>query len=190
MIVGQFFEGDDDTKIAWKQHDVYREALGIIKQTCNRITLIAKEILDTNSCPEWGTITGCDHRTLQGAHDILAAAWRFRHDSRQGELPIEVNPKRVPIPEPEHIWLDWLQNEVRDWVWHPRLVRNVQLILSNQNQPFGYVAESRLCLALMARFSDVPWDSDWREAYQRDLESGLKKIERLTALPEISDEQG
>ena len=93
MIVGTFFDGDDDAEIAWKQHDVYGEALGAIIQVGNRLTLFAKSLLDDKAHASWGTIETCDHRTLQGAHDILAAAWRFQNDFRQSDLPLERRPE-------------------------------------------------------------------------------------------------
>lgn len=35
MIVGTTFDGDDDNHLAWLQHDVYHNALGIIISMCN-----------------------------------------------------------------------------------------------------------------------------------------------------------
>jgi hypothetical protein len=173
VIVGTFFKCDDDTEAAWKQHDVYGEALGAIIRTSNRLALFAKSLLDDKSHPNWGTIETCDHRTLQGAHDLLAAAWRFRHNFRQSELPLERSPELLVPHTPENLWLWWLRDEIEKWVWQPELVRDVQQILANQNQPAGYAAESRLCLALLDRFHDVPWNSRWRDAYESDLAKDL-----------------
>nr|WP_294504256.1 hypothetical protein [uncultured Rhodopila sp.] len=173
MIVGTFFKCDDDAETAWKQHDVYGEALGAIIRTSNRLALFAKSLLDDKSHPNWGTIETCDHRTLQGAHDLLAAAWRFRHNFRQSELPLERSPELLVPHTPENLWLWWLRDEIEKWVWRPELVRDVQLILANQNQPVGYAAESRLCLALLDRFHDVPWNPEWRDTYESDLAKDL-----------------
>jgi hypothetical protein len=176
VIVGKYFEGDDDTEIAWKQHDVYGQALGAIIQTCNGLTLFAKALFHPETHSEWGTIESCDHRTLQAAHDILAATWRFRHDMRQAEFPLEKRPEPLVPHTPDNLWLWWLRGEIESWVWHPQLVRDVQLILTNQNQPIGYASESRLCLALLDRFPDVPWLSSKREALEKDLENDLNKV--------------
>lgn len=169
MIVGKFFEGDDDSEIAWKQHDIYDQALGTIIQTCNHLTRFARSLLDEKEHAAWGSIEDCDHRTLQGAHDLLAAVWRFRHDVRQAELLLERRPEPLVPHTPENLWLWWLRGEIQSWVWHPDLVRDVQLILANQNLPVGYAAESRLCLALLDRFSDVPWTPNWRDACEEDI---------------------
>ncbi len=169
MIVGTFFDGDDDAEIAWKQHDVYGQALGAIIQVCYRLTLFAKSLLDDKDHASWGTIETYDHRTLQSAHDILAAAWRFQNDFRQSVLPLERRPEPLAPHTPENLWLWWLRDEIEKWVWQPTLVRDVLLILGNQNQPIGYAAESRLCLALLDRFRAVPWVPKWRDAYEKDL---------------------
>lgn len=187
MIVGTFFDGDDDTEIAWKQHDVYGEALGAIIQVSNRLTLFAKSLLDDRCNANWGTIGTCDHRTLQGAHDILAAAWRFQNDSRQLTLLLERRPEPVVSHTPENLWLWWLRDEIGKWVWQPALVRNVQLILANQNQPIGYAAESRLCLALMDKFRAVPWLPAWRNAYEKDLARDLAGLAGVSRDPQLNN---
>ena len=114
----------------------------------------------------WGEIEKCDHRTLQGAHDLLAAAWRFENDSRQGMLKFA---EEETNSNPEYAWLQWLGEEIDRWIRHPDLVRSVQLILASQNEPVGYLAESQLCLGIMNRFVSVPWGKGLREAYEQDL---------------------
>ena len=77
MIVGRCFHGDDGNDVMWLQHDVYNEALGIISGICQEYTNLAHRILDADP-PRLETITSYDHRTLQRAHDTIAAAWRYR----------------------------------------------------------------------------------------------------------------
>lgn len=187
MIVGKFFEGDHDMEVAWKQHDVYWDALNIVVQTCKRLTGFAKTLLDTDVRPDWDIVDRYDHRTLQGAHDLLAAAWRFRNDLLQPELPF---PKPPPgpfkdlVPDTlENLWLWWLRDEVESWYSSPRLIRYVQTILTNQNKPLGYIAEARLGLALLDRFEDVTWLPHWREGYEKDLENELSKPSPPTLKP-------
>ena len=48
-------------------------------------------------------------------------------------------------------------------------MRSVQLILTNQNTPIGYAAETNLCLGIIDRFGSVPWKRRLREAYEKDL---------------------
>lgn len=174
MIVGSYFEDDYAMDVAWKQHDVYGEALGIIVSRCNRLARFSNAVLDHPGPEGWGRIERFDHRTLQLAHDLLAAAWRFQEDFQPRLLPFR-NPK--PAVPAEELWLDWLRNEVKRWFDRPEWVRSVQLILTNQNKPVGYLEESRLCLGIMDAFA-VPWSDNLREVLVKDL------AKRAEGLPE------
>ena len=166
MIVGgACFTGDTNRRVAWKQHDVYHEALWIIVTLCNRYTNFARLLLDDVDHPRWGTVDRFDHRTLQSAHDLLAAAWRFRSDFGQARLPLD---GKNPLDEVQTLWLEWLRHEVTEWSSLSHLVRSVQLILTNQNEPAGYAAESKLCIHILDRFSDVPWVPGTRDVYELD----------------------
>jgi hypothetical protein len=112
-------------------------------------------VLEDARHSDWGRIDRFDHRTLEYAHDLLAASWRFRSNDRQARLPFVAldHPTRA-----ESRWVSWLRREVEGWIDKPYFVRWVQLILANQNQPRGDVAEAELCLAIMSSYSDVPWD--------------------------------
>ena len=189
MLVFAYFDGDDDEEVALKQHDVYGEALFIIVRTCNLFALRARTILEDTDHPDWGTVEKFDHRTLQGAHDILAAVWRFRHDVRQFELFVEMRwgwpliDPGTPV-EPHDLlaevpgrWLAWLREEVEGWSALPHLVRLVQLILANQNEPAGYRAESQLSVHLFDQFEDVPWIPKFRAAYEADLANDRARLE-------------
>ena len=184
MLLGAYFDGDDDAEVALKQHDVYGVALGIIVRTCNLFALRARALLADTDHPDWGTVDEFDHRTLQGAHDLLAAVWRFRHDARQFELFVEDRHRGLscplmdsgtpcelhdPLAEVPRRWLDWLRDEVEGWLDLPHIVRSVQLVLAHQNEPAGYVAESQLSMDLLARFEDVPWRPEFRAAIVADL---------------------
>ena len=97
MIVGTFFAGDEDTDLMRKQHDVYGDVLNILITTCNRLARFAIVLLNDNEHDNWGQIGNCDHRTLQGAHDLLAAAWRFNNYSRQGMLSFSRTANTAPV---------------------------------------------------------------------------------------------
>ena len=86
-----------------------------------------------------------------------------------------LRPELLVPHTPENLWLWWLRDELESWIRQPELVQNVQLILTNQNLPVGYAAESRLCVALLGRFHDVPWTAGWRDAYEKDMASGFTK---------------
>ena len=94
----------------------------------------------------------CPYRTPGGDLNLngLWGAWRCQ---------ISSCPRGPKEEEPDFAghWLEWLQNEVRSWQYHPHLIRLVVKILKNQNQPVGYRSEAALSCDLIARYSDVPW---------------------------------
>ena len=177
MWVVPRFDGDVDMELAKKQHDVYGQALGIIVRQCNQYAEFARRVLDDADHSEWGTVESFDHRTLQGAHDLLAAVWRFRNDFRQPELPFE---DKNSLDEAQKLWLDGLRNEIATWIDYPERVRWVQLILTNQNKPLGYIVEAQLALNIINGFSDVPWDQELREAYEASLAEHRKQLKAET----------
>ena len=158
MIVGSFYAGDD-LELALRQHDVYSEALGILVGRCNRLTRMAIAILQDTEHAEWGRVERFDHRTMQVAHDLLAAVWRFKVSPPQASL-LEGRPVERAEHDMTH-WLDWLEAEVSSWIDESWMIRLVQVILTNQNQPIGYDAESSLASMIAARFHFVPWADSW-----------------------------
>ena len=155
MIVGSLFRGDEDTDVMWLQHDVYGEALGIITSICQEYTHLAHRILDY--WDGWEFIPSFDHRTLQYAHDVIAATWRFRGLPQIRQIALLIDRKVVEEPNFQRHWLNWLDVEVRSWMHDPYLIRFVVKILRNQNNPTGYQAEDDLKLILAQRYDDVPW---------------------------------
>ena len=173
MWVVPSFDGDVDMEVAKKQHDVYGPALWIIVRQCNLYAEFTRRVLDDADHLEWGTVESFDHRTLQGAHDLLAAVWRFRNDFRQSELPFV---DKNFLDEVQQLWLDWLRHEISNWLHRPERVRWVQLILTNQNKPLGYIAEAQLALNIINGFSDVPWNQGLSEAHEADLAEYRKEL--------------
>lgn len=152
MIVSEAFAGDS-MPVAWHQHDVYGEAVSLIARECQRKALKAAAILGVVPPSAAMMEGGVDHRTLQKAHDIVAAAWRFRENVAQTRFALDAT---APLGMED--WLIWLGNEVATWDHEPSLVRLVIEILGNQNSKSGYRAENQLTLALLNRFRDVPWN--------------------------------
>lgn len=157
MIVGTYFDGDDDREVAWLQEAVYGDALARIVEECNDLASLARAILDDVTYEEWGTVSRFDHRVLQDAHDLLAAVWRYRAPMRQLPLPFDDDTAADLSTRVHRQWLAWLQVEVATWREAPTMVRQVQLALAHQNSGPGYEAEDRLRRLLRSRFPDVPW---------------------------------
>lgn len=176
MIVGSLFEGDD-LRLALMQHDVYGDALRIIARTCRRYAMFA-EIVATGEQQLSLPVERFDHRTLQGSHDLLAAVWRYR-ESRSRQLALFSKTRNGGSgvdASPEMEWLDWLQAEVASWIDRPDLVRAVETILANQNQPVGYLAESELQVGILKRFGEVPWEQRVRQGREDGLEASRRAL--------------
>ena len=155
MIVACFFDGDDDQQTAWEQHGVYVDALQLIVGGCRAHVTFATTLLDLPWPKCWPASGSFDHRTLQRAHDLLAAAWRFRTDVAQPPLPFDGRP--ASADDRMGAWLDWLRADLSAWQQQPRLIALVMTILAEQNTEAGYLAEDELAASLQRRFDDVPW---------------------------------
>lgn len=143
MIVGSRFEGDDDAAAMALQHDVYREAIGIVGFRCQAFYLAAAQLIlpTAELVAALRPLDGFDHRVLQRAHDHLAAFWRWRAGATHPVLPGLRDDATT-----QHAWLNWLRAEVDDWRDHqPEIVRTVCVVLAHANTEPGYAAEDRLC---------------------------------------------
>jgi len=156
MIVGYSFDGDTDDKTKWEQHDVYSRALTTIVSGCEQHARQAAAILQTELPPRWTLGPTFDHRILQDAHDLLAAAWQYEVQPAQGVLSLERNAGDAPDGRLGQ-WLRWLWQEVASWNQRPHLVRLTMTVLANQNTALGYEAEDGLSAALRERFPLVAW---------------------------------
>lgn len=167
MILAPQFQGDD-MGLARIQHQVYGEALNVIVRRCNQFTRLAISMLgEDGRHPGWARDEQVDHRTLQFAHDLLAAAWRYDVSPPQQRMSLSDHRKPEHEPDtPERRWLQWLDWEVASWLqpeagpWDdgPMMIRSVGLILANQKQPSGDDAGSELARLIYRLFNRVPWD--------------------------------
>jgi hypothetical protein len=151
-----YFDGDDcNPRVGTDYGDDYFAGERIIVDACVELGLFAKRLYDNDS--EWGTVSRFDHRCFWLSLMLLNAVWRFREYKCQMNLPFD----GIFEPEnPEDLkerWFEWLRKETSTWVQYPLLVRQVLLILSNENQPIGYAAEARLADEILFIHGYVPW---------------------------------
>ncbi len=156
MLVASIFKGDEDMEVAWLQHGVYYEAWDLIQRKCQALARFAHSYSggDPEECEY---VTEFDHRTLQHAHDIIAAVWRSERLPSVKQLKMHTGGHNATDPDFVGDWLNWLESEVESWIESPTLVRLVIQILRNQNTHVGYKAERELERTLFWRFSNVPW---------------------------------
>jgi len=158
MIIGTLFDGDDDNQTKDVQKKVYGEALTIIVGGCREHVRAAEAILLTRNI--WAeaflTKSAFDHRTLQWAHDILAAAWRFRSGAIYPSFSFDGDGAHQA--QTSEAWLGWLRSEVDRWPrFHPSLIRSVAAAVVNSNTERGEAAEDSLLLQLLDVYENVPW---------------------------------
>lgn len=167
MWVADYFQGDNDpsTKISWIQHDVYSDALRIMVDGSLSHIRAAYSLMRYEYPDNLDRFRRFDHRTLQLAHDVIAAAWRYH--CIKTEMPLFFHTDR--ISRTANRWLTWLQTEVSLWFDQPDIVRNLIIVLANQNIENGYRAEDLLTKALVKRFWSVPWKDFFIELILKDL---------------------
>ena len=191
MIVRKYFVGDSEGQTQQLQASVCSDALRIIGDCAGREKLAHMGLSD-----DWSETLnpsdGFDH-PLQAAHDILAAAWRFRHAYWYWErwhppdVPLDVPLWDTRQPRRAAHWLKGLENETKSWrqvgegfsysyesnPHNPHLADLVVRILENQNNSVGCRAKKQLAWELVNRFKDVPWDQSWLSSVKSDYEALL-----------------
>lgn len=147
MLIYEYFDGDS-IALAQTQHEVYGEALNIIIAKCKG------HVDSQRTLPRAETVKQViDHRTLQVAHDIVAAAWRHA---------VLVSDQNIS----EDGWLGALAKEVDAWVDQPRLIFLICCIMDNQNCETGYEAEDALRDMLIERYRHICFYSSINERHQ------------------------
>ena len=162
MIAGSSFEGDD-VELSEQQQEVYGAALGVILKVVDNRYRAACTIVGVEPENElWQLTDHIDHRTLQRFHDRLAAAWR--HSVR----PIELTFGEVDRPRDSsmYAWTSRLGRTLREW-WdqEPELVRQMIILLQNQNQDEGYRAEEIMEYEAARHFRDIEWERPPKDPY-------------------------
>lgn len=173
MIIGSRFDGDTDSSliVSQTQAELYDYALHTIIKGCQEHVRTAVLLLGQEWPEKWIPDTYFNHQTLCGAHDLIAAACRYRSfktpllDAQRAQNAISAK------------WISWLHNEVASWGNQPKIVQNVLTVLAKQDHPAGFRARSDLAETLLNRYSDVPWNaSEWDRIYQlRQIAAKLEK---------------
>jgi hypothetical protein len=177
MIVYSAFKGDDNDELQTAQHELYNYLLYKIFEGSKITFLLCDEVCNKLTEQERSKLTeqnSFDHRTLQGAHDLIAVAFRYMH--RDGALTLFE-------PTPEEIiryfnlnYNDWDRGILSDtalvWAYHwelffknnvehitgiktmlPKFVRNViNASVFNPNNKNGTESEHQLRIILSEYF--------------------------------------
>ena len=154
MIVGDSFAGDTNVKLMWIQHDLYRELVVYLFTQARERYSAAVRLggVNTELRLRVATVEGFDHRVLQGAHDKIAAYYRFAHDPR-GQMPLPFD----GLSYEEYLvhgWRSFFYQEVRRLVEIDEVPRTILTAVAYENTPRGRKAQDRLIEILTDKYCD------------------------------------
>ena len=159
MIISSVYENDCNQLLKDVQHGEYGRSVGNIFNAARSAFLQADAILGTKLliAEKAREVQAFDHRVLQDAHDILAAAFRYRHDDG-GQLALgessDAQRLRYLIE-----WTQWLEEQLHELVMYRQFARSVVECVIFSNGEAGYIAENRLCDLLLIHLSAGDWMS-------------------------------
>ena len=154
MMVGSAFPGDTNDTLMDVQHAVYSEMVGRLFTAPRDRYLVAAALLrlDTELVRRLRSMDGFDHRTLQGAHDQIAAFFRFsRDDGGQLQLGESEDDYRRRL---EEAWRAFVQSEVGRLTEDDEFTRAVCTATAFGNKEPGVAAERWLDQFLWDRYGE------------------------------------
>jgi hypothetical protein len=140
------FDGDDWEVLREAQHDAYRGALRIIRETVAERWLSAEKLLDVQTDIGPSLYGELDHRVLQNSHDLLAALWRVSGKYREPQLPL------TPMDDLMTDWVSWLRRHLL--TCSPVPIRYLAEAIAFQNSERGYAAEQAAEAWFMRQLDD------------------------------------
>ena len=180
MIVGYEFPGDTNKTLKMVQHDCYwGKGWELFNAARNRYVAACRFVgVETEVFERILTLDRLDHRVLQGAHDKIAAYYRFAHDDG-GQMTLF--PLEKPIQSPYFDWENasyerkllwrWVQfydEEVKKLVEDDSIARAIVTAVAYENSPKGYDAEKILAELLEQWYGELKIEGSendmWRSA--------------------------
>jgi hypothetical protein len=157
VIISIVYENDHNKLLKDVQHDQYSRSIGNIFKAARSELLRADAVIGSNLliAKKVREVTAFDHRVLQDAHDIIAAAFRYHHDDG-GQLRLFEDPERQRLRYLSS-WTLWLDEQIQELVSYAQFVRSTVECVVFSNTEMGYMAENRLCDLLLTHFSAGDW---------------------------------
>jgi hypothetical protein len=152
MVYGRF-PGDDNMTAMLVQNKVYSEVIAkIVGEALRRYVgacVIVDVVVADRRAAETILSGGFDHRTVQDAHDLIAAWYRYRRNDPS------LFPEAQQEYEIQREWLDFARNEVLELVEDPLFVRSVANAVIHATAERGIRAESDLRSLLEKRYRQM-----------------------------------
>lgn len=152
------------------QADVYLRCIWAIFEAARSELIRASVVLGSNLpiIDDARKVNSFDHRTLQDAHDILAATFRYLHDDG-GQFRILED---VESQQERYLsaWIDWLYKQFEEIVTYRKFAMSIVECVVYANTELGYLAENRSCGILLNRFDAIDWmyPSGYLKVYQSE----------------------
>ena len=161
--MGARFPGDENETLQLIQHRLYWELLFDLYECSRRQLIRAADLLDheTELTSRLREIRRFDHRTLQDAHDMIAAYYRFAYDPR-GQIPLFLDGMSYE-QYLETEWREWYSSEVVSLSENDDVARSITLAVAYENTEIGYVAEDRLKALLECRYLEL-WNASHEQS--------------------------
>jgi len=155
MWVGHEFAGDDNQTLKDVQFRLYGEMLLRLFSRPRDRYLDASRLIQvpTELAVRVRAMDGFDHRTLQDAHDLIAAWYRYFQDDggqlRLGESPADYE-KRLATE-----WREFFEQEVASLTGSDEFTRDVLTSAVFANSDRGYAAEAGAREYLKERYASM-----------------------------------
>lgn len=144
MIVCASFAGDENNVLQWIQHSTYEQMIVRLFVLCRDRYLAASSLLrvEDQLSVLLRPMKSFDHRTLQDAHDRIAASFRFRFtDSFQLLLGEDDSGYKQRL---EARWREYFYAEAEHLVTDDEFARSICTATAKGNKEPGYSAETWL----------------------------------------------
>lgn len=155
LFVGSEFPGDQNEVLKNVQFRVYGEMLTRLFSRARDRYLDACGVVDveTDLAVRLKEMNYFDHRTLQDAHDLIAAWFRFSGDT-SGQLRLEETPEAYELRLATD-WHDFFGREIGRLIESDEFTRNILTAAVFANTDRGYAAEASTRAYLKQRYLDM-----------------------------------
>jgi len=147
MVIGIYFDGDNDEKLKMLQHGCYYDMLR------EWINMAGTRRLRYRTSPDWAEVTQMwerfreegffDHRSIQMPHDLIAA--RFRRVAQD---------LAIPDQEKEEAWYLFFKTEGTAWLVSDDYLRCFMIAVSAKDSA-GYDAEDVMIEMMRNHYQDL-----------------------------------
>lgn len=156
MIVAKVYSADNNETLKNVQHNLYMRLMPVIFQKPRERFLKAARLVeaDPSFIKNLEKITSFDHRTLQNAHDIIAARYRYLKDDF-GQMSLFCNLSQEDRYRRD--WSQWFHEEIDSLIDYDTFIRATVKAVAFQNSKQGYKAENDLGEFLVSYYSMGDW---------------------------------